>query len=74
MPGSYATLMPRFKHYELTGVLLVEGRQFVLSMPGGGTWRLEVTRSPAKLLGQRVTVMGTRDGFDLIAVTSIAAA
>lgn len=66
--------MPRFEQLELTGLLLFGGPNFVLSMPGGGEWRLELTRSPKKWLGQRVTIKGTRDGFDLIAVTRIAAA
>jgi hypothetical protein len=40
-------------------------------MDDGGEWRLEVTRNYPKLLGRRVTVTGTRDGFDLIAVSRI---
>jgi hypothetical protein len=63
--------MPRGGRVELSGLLLADGRNLVLRMDDGGEWRLEVTRNYPKLLGRRVTVTGTRDGFDLIAVSRI---
>lgn len=63
--------MPRYRPIALVGVLLRDGRQLVLGMPGGGQWRLEVLGRCDHLLGQRVRVEGTRDGHDLVAVDRI---
>lgn len=66
--------MPKGTHHELTGFLL-EGDGFypVLRVPDGGEWRLEVIQRYKHLLGHRVTVRGTRDGFDLLCVTRVEA-
>ncbi|MFP5434374.1 MAG: DUF5818 domain-containing protein [Alphaproteobacteria bacterium] len=64
--------MPRGTRHELTGILLEgDGLYPVLRVPDGGEWRLEVTKRYRHLLGQRVSVTGVRDGFDLLAVDQI---
>nr|WP_272800206.1 DUF5818 domain-containing protein [Sphingobium sp. AntQ-1] len=40
-------------------------------MPGGGEWRLDITKRHKHLVGTRVRVVGVRDGFDLLAVQKI---
>ncbi|UZK67848.1 DUF5818 domain-containing protein [Sphingomonas sp. M1-B02] len=49
-------------------MLLEEGRQLVLRMDDGGVWRVEAGRWAWKLAGRRVSIVGTRDGFNLVAV------
>jgi hypothetical protein len=63
--------MPRGAHYIETGTLRPGQWGYSLHMDGGGIWELDVTRSPRRLLGQRVTVEGTRAGFNLLDVTHI---
>lgn len=63
--------MRRGERLALTGLLLADGGQLILRMDDGGEWRLEATRSWPALRGKRVSVTGTRDGFDLIAVARI---
>lgn len=63
--------MPRGSPLTLEGLLLEDGRQPVLRVDDGGMWRVEMARSARRLLGQRVQVIGTRDGFDLIAATRV---
>jgi hypothetical protein len=63
--------MARGERLVLSGLLLADCSQLVLRMDDGGQWRLESIRLHGKLLGKRVTVAGTRDGFDLIAVSRI---
>ncbi len=66
--------MPNGTRHELTGLLLRgDGFYPVLKMPDGGEWRLEVERRYQHLIGRRVSVIGTRDGFDLLAVSCIEA-
>jgi hypothetical protein len=58
------------RHIE-TGILRPGCWGYSLHMDGGGIWELDVTRSARKLLGQRVTVEGTRAGFNLLDVSCI---
>ena len=46
---------------------------YALEMDGGGVWQLDVGWGwkARKLVGQRVTVEGTRAGFNLLDVTRI---
>lgn len=46
---------------------------YALEMDGGGVWQLDVGWGwiARKLVGQRVTVEGTRGGFDLLDVKLI---
>ena len=50
----------------------------ILDVPGGGVWRLDLGVVAAwrarRLVGMRVRVTGVRDGFDLLAVETIARA
>lgn len=63
--------MPRGTRHIETGILRPGCWGYSLHMDGGGIWELDVTRSPRKLLGQRVTVEGTRAGFNLLNVDLI---
>ena len=63
--------MHRPSRHELTGILLDNGLYPVLRVPDGGEWRLEILKRHKHLLGTRVKVAGTRDGFDLLAVDHI---
>jgi hypothetical protein len=67
--------MPLYTPIDETGILMRENGIAVLVMPGGGRWRLEVVkRIKPEMWGRRVRVIGTRDGFDLIAVKKLVAA
>ncbi|MCB4863299.1 DUF5818 domain-containing protein [Sphingobium sp. PNB] len=59
--------MPRPTPLELTGILLEKGPYPILRAPDGGEWRLDILKRHKHLLGTRVKVTGTRDGFDLLA-------
>jgi hypothetical protein len=63
--------MPRGTTHEETGLLLTDRGQLALARDEGGTWRLDAGWRARRLLGRRVRVVGTRDGFDLLAVTRI---
>ena len=63
--------MPRGSRHVLTGTLHYAWRGFELHMDDGGIWALDAPRRSGKLLGQRVTVEGTRAGFDLLDVDKI---
>jgi hypothetical protein len=62
--------MPRGTRHVLTGTLRLARRGFELHMDGGCVWALDVPswRPARRFLGQRVTVEGTRSGFDLLDV------
>lgn len=62
--------MPRGTRHTVTGILHLAPRGFELHVDGGGVWALDIMswRRARKLVGQRVTVMGTRSGFDLLDV------
>jgi hypothetical protein len=63
--------MSKGERLVLDGLLLTDRGRLILHMKDGGEWRLETTRGYAKLIGKRVSVTGTRDGFDLLAVSRI---
>jgi hypothetical protein len=63
--------MPRGTHHRLTGRLLRSGQGLVLEMDDGGQWAHDAGRRAHALLGQRVTIEGTRSGFNLIDVERI---
>jgi hypothetical protein len=56
-----------------SGLLLRDGPTLVLRRDGGGRWRLDLDSIPHALIGRRVSVMGTRSGFDIVDVMSICA-
>lgn len=60
--------MPRGTRHVETGILRFGTWGYSLEVDDGGVWQLDVTRSPRRYLGQRVTVEGFRSGFDLIDV------
>lgn len=60
--------MPRGTRHIETSLLRPGCWGYSLHMDGGAIWELDVTRSPRKLLGQRVTVEGTQAGFNLLNV------
>ena len=66
--------MPRGTRYRLTGRLMRSSQGLVLEMDDGGCWTLDIGRRAHALLGQRVTIEGTRSGFNLIDVERIVAA
>lgn len=51
-----------------TGILRPGRWGYSLEMEGGGVWQLDMPRSARRFLGRRVTVEGTRSGFDLLDV------
>lgn len=68
--------MPIGTHHVEIGWLNEDDGHLVLRVDGGGRWRLDAglilgwrTR---RLVGKRVRVEGVRDGFDLLAVRTIA--
>ncbi|WP_420608007.1 DUF5818 domain-containing protein [Novosphingopyxis sp.] len=63
--------MPRGAAHLETGKLGHDGHGFLLLMDGGGRWRLDITRSQRKLVGEQVIVRGTRADFDLLDVHKI---
>ncbi|HEX8556001.1 MAG TPA: DUF5818 domain-containing protein [Sphingomonas sp.] len=52
-------------------MLLEHHGALVVDVTGGGTWRLDAGRRARRLLGQRVRIVGVRDGFDLLFVEQI---
>jgi hypothetical protein len=62
--------MPRGTRHRVTGILHLATRGIELHNDGGGIWALDIPswRRARKLVGQRVTVMGTRSRFDLLDV------
>lgn len=63
--------MPRGARHLETGILRSGKWGYALEMDGGGMWQLDVAGSARRYLGKRVTVEGTRSGFDLIDVHHI---
>lgn len=66
--------MPRNRPITLEGILLLNGRQLILQMPGGGQWRLLALGRHTDMLGRRVRVEGGREGHDVIGVDKISLA
>lgn len=65
--------MPMGATHEIEGLVLERQGGLVLDVRDGGTWRLDVGWRARRLLGRRMRVTGTRDGFDLLAVKAIEA-
>lgn len=65
--------MPKGARHIETGILRPGCWSYSLHMDGGGIWELDTTRPMRKLLGQRVTVEGTRAGFNLLEVNKVLA-
>lgn len=63
--------MPMGTRYVVTGLLLNSKRGLVLDVDGGGTYALDVDGKAHKLVGLRVTVEGTRSGFERLDVDRI---
>lgn len=63
--------MPLGVALSLEGLLLEDGRHLYLRMDDGGGWRIEAGWSARKLVGRRVRIEGTRDGFDLVAAKRV---
>jgi hypothetical protein len=60
--------MPMGTRHRLSGLLLQSPRGLLLQVDDGGTYVLETSNSAKSLLGHRVTVEGTRCGFDRLDV------
>lgn len=60
--------MPLGTFHRETGMLLLQRGQPILQMDDGGRWRLDLPRLKQDHFGRRVTVEGTRSGFDLLDV------
>lgn len=60
--------MPMGTHHRETGVLRNSERGLILQVDGGGVYALDTDIDALKLLGTRVTVEGTRPGFDRLNV------
>jgi hypothetical protein len=65
--------MPKGARHIETGILRPGCWGYSLHMDGGGIWELDTTRPMRKLLGQRITVEGTRAGFNLLDVNKVLA-
>jgi Protein of unknown function (DUF5818) len=63
--------MPLGTRHEVTGMLRSVPRGYVLEVDGGGVWALDWPWPKKAMLNQRVTVTGTRGGFDSLDVTKI---
>ncbi|NJC33130.1 hypothetical protein GGR88_000604 [Sphingomonas jejuensis] len=67
--------MPRGSQHELTGRLDRDGHGFILRPDGGGQWRLDTGFlagwKASGLVGRNVRVLGTRDAFNVLAVSRI---
>jgi len=63
--------MARGSNHEETGILLEVGVYPVLTMDGGGQWRLDPSCRYRHLVGQRVRVFGTRADFHVLDVKRI---
>lgn len=54
-----------------TGLLVASAQGPQLKLPGGGNWQVEPSRAVNCLIGERVTLEGTRSGFNDIACQRI---
>lgn len=64
--------MPRNTRHDERGILGREGGMLFLKRDdGGGVWRPDALAKAHDLIGRRVRLSGTRDGFDLLAVDRI---
>jgi hypothetical protein len=63
--------MPLGSFHRETGLLLLQRGSPILQRDDGGRWRLDMVGRYEELLGRRVTVEGTRSGFDLLDVARV---
>ena len=63
--------MPRGSHHDETGYLDHDGRAYGLLREDGGRWLVQIPRRAKGLVGQRVRIVGTRIGYNVLDVTSI---
>ena len=54
-----------------TGTLIRDGDAFYLRRDLGGRYRLELRRAPDDLVGQRVRLIGTLVGADLVSAEDV---
>jgi hypothetical protein len=57
--------------HDETGRLLRDGSSVILQRDDGGRWRLDLGCGDEVPLGRRVRVLGTRCGFDRLAVRRV---
>ena len=60
--------MPMGTRHRLVGLMLTSKRGPVLEVDDGGVWALDLDPSDKQFIGKRVTLEGTRSGFDRIDV------
>lgn len=60
--------MPLGGRLDLSGLLLRDGDRLTLRIAGGGEWIIDppLFARTRQLVGQRVRVVGTRGGFNLV--------
>ena len=63
--------MPVSQPVRETGLLVDSAQGPQLNLPGGGNWQIEPSRAVNRLIGERVTLEGTRSGFNDIACQRI---
>lgn len=63
--------MPINQPVRETGLLVASAQGPQLKLPGGGHWQIEPSRAVNRLIGERVTLEGTRSGFNDIACQRI---
>lgn len=63
--------MPVNQSVRETGLLVDSAQGPLLKVSGGGKWQIEPSRIVNRLIGERVTVEGTRSGFNDIACQRI---
>jgi hypothetical protein len=67
--------VPKWTPADETGILMQDSRGYILSISGGGHWRLELLcRIRPDQLGTRVRVQGIRTDFNTISVDSLGSA
>lgn len=63
--------MPMSQPVRETGLLVDSAQGPQLNLPGGGNWQIEPSSAVNRLIGERVTLEGTRSGFNDIACQRI---
>jgi hypothetical protein len=57
-----------------TGMLIRDGGGFRLQRDNGGSWRLELSRTPVDLVAKRVRLIGTRIEDDVVQAEGVQSA
>jgi hypothetical protein len=67
--------MPMCTRHTVTGELSWDDRNHIyrLDVGGGAFWFVDISGRPRNLIGQRVTLEGTRSGFNLLDVHRVIA-